>query len=368
MKHLTILLLLVATTNLSPKSLYPFQRINQTSGTFKTQHCQLVEGILHAIGSESAETSAKYLLKHCRELVSAPPNEDQRNQLVASFEIFGGVCRALLKHNTSLEQSSIWDNLLLPFLDEAVQKMPPTFITAFFDAIRYAIHHLPPRLFHPLLKWCVNNVQTTLWQHENGKEDVDESGKLADRFALQSKYLLLVQALLIELDSDDDVGAACLLPWYTNILLNGQRPVKSLDATSSEAELGQSWKYISESLTPHLLNAIGHPYETCRDRIATLLFRMCYCHKKFLNKSKSQGTQSESTDPGVKILQKLSGIRSSDEYAFKEKVRALGSARKFIGKSFNTSIYDTLPIVSPSAIFQLAALIGATQNTSFLNM
>eukprot|EP00804_Cyclotella_cryptica_P029515 CCRYP_011313-RA/>CCRYP_011313-RA protein AED:0.03 eAED:0.02 QI:169/0.87/0.88/1/1/1/9/224/2315 len=318
-----------ATSNLAPKTLYPFQRISQTSSTFKIQHCQLVEGILLAIGRDHAKISAGYLLAYAKELVASLPSEDQRNQLVASAEIFAGVCRAMLKYSSIDEKASVWDILLLPFLDEAVPIMPNAFISAFFDAIRYGIHHFPPRFFHSLLKWCVVKVQGTLWQHEMAKEDVEDSGKLSDRFTLQSKYLLLVQAVLIELDSDDDTGAACQLPWYTNMLLRSPRRY-SLVATSAEAELGQSWQYVSSNLIPCLLNAIGHPYEKCRDHIASCLFRMCYCHRKFLNIARSQGTDSESADPGVEILKSLQSIRASGKYSFREKMRALGTSRKFV--------------------------------------
>lgn len=320
----------------------------------------MIRRILRAIGRGPAEMCVGFLLDHCKELVSAPPSEDQKNQLVASAEIFGGVCRALLNYS-SANQSTAWEELLLPFLDEAVQKMPSAFITALFDGIRYGIHHFPPRLFHPLLKWCVTRVQATLWQHENMKDDAEEGCKLTDRFALQSKYLLLVQAVLLELDNEDDIGAACLDPWYTNIYLNRGRGSygrnQSFDVTSTEAELGRSWKFVSESLIPYLLNAIGHPYESCRDRIASLLFRMCYCHRKFLNMSKSHGSDSDSVDPGLAILKKLISIRSSSDYEFKEKVRALGSARKFItccahwGDSkheFSEYIIPLLPLVFES--------------------
>jgi hypothetical protein len=46
--------------------------------------------------------------------------------------------------------------------------------------------------------------------------------------------------------------------------------------------------------------------------------------------SKSQGSDNDSTDPGLEILKKLISIRSSTEYDFKDKIRALGTARKFI--------------------------------------
>ena len=163
---------------------------------------------------------------------------------------------------------------------------------------------------------------------------MEESGKQADRFSLQSTYLILVQAVLIELDSNYDIAAVCRNPWYTNILLDnekGNHERKDLfDDTKDGIELGQSWMFVSQSLIPYLLNAIGHPYEKCRDQIASCLFRMCYCHGKFFNQSKSQGDRNESIDPGVEILVKFSSIRSSGQFQFKEKIRALGTARKFV--------------------------------------
>ena len=151
---------------------------------------------------------------------------------------------------------------------------------------------------------------------------------------MQSTYLLLVQAVLIELDIDDEIAAICRNPWYTNILHDNEQAnperMDLLDGATVEVELGQSWKFVSESLIPYLLNAIGHPYEKCRDQIASCLFRLCYCHGKFLNKSTSQGDGNELIDPGVEILKKLSTIRLSGQFQFKEKIRALGTARKFV--------------------------------------
>ena len=115
--------------------------------------------ILLTIGWESAKTASVTLLTYGRELVAALPNEDQRNKLVASAELFGGICRALLRYSSDLDHVSIWNDLLIPFLDEAIQKMPNAFISVLFDAIRYGLHHFPPQLFLPLLQWCVSKAQ-----------------------------------------------------------------------------------------------------------------------------------------------------------------------------------------------------------------
>lgn len=289
-----------------------------------------------AIGHDNAKTTSLFLLEQGKELVASPPSEDQRNQQVTSAEIFGGVSRAMIQYcNTEDERDVIWESMLLPFLDDAIVKCPTNLGGAFFDACRYGIHHFPPRYFFPLLKWSVTKVQNTLWQHE--VDDVEETNgaaasTMADRFALQGKWLLSLQAVIAELDNEDDIGAVCKDPFYTDILAKNES--KHDDTVSpTELELGQSWKYVNDRITPCLLNAIGHPYDKCRDHIASVMFRMCYCHRKFINAFKALGNDDEplsSEDPGIEILKQLSSIRDSDKYSFKEKNRALGTARKFV--------------------------------------
>jgi len=224
--------------------------------------------------------------------------------------------------------------VLLPFVDEAVVKMPTTILAAFYDALRYGIHHFPPSYFFPLLKWSVTKVQNTLWQHEVN-EDADESkgaaSAMADRFALQGKWLLLIQAVLAELDNEGDSEAVCKSPFYADIFLEKNGTEEDDTVTPTEIELGQSWNYVNNCLSPCLLNAIGHPYDKCRDHIASCLFRICYCHRKFINTYKALGNDPQNNEnPGVEIVKQLSCIRDSDKFPFKEKNRALGTARKFV--------------------------------------
>ena len=76
------------------------------------------------------------MLEHAKELVSSPPSEDQRNQQVTSAEIFGGVGRALIQYSTTEdERNLIWDTMLLPFLGEAVVKMPTNLLGAYFGEL-----------------------------------------------------------------------------------------------------------------------------------------------------------------------------------------------------------------------------------------
>jgi len=317
--------------NVARRTLFPFNRVSQKSVTFKLSHSQLIETILLALGHDNAKAASKILLGHARELVASPPSEDQRNQQVTSAEIWSGVSRALIQYSSSDEdRTEIWNTLLLPFLDEAVVKMPTNVLGAYYDACRYAIHHFPPGYYFPLLTWSVLKVKKSLWQHEVN-EKVEESS-MDDRFALQGKWLLMFQAVIVELDYEDDIGATTKPPFYLD-LLDETKP-DSTTSSTAELELGKSWKYVNDNLTPCLLNAIGHPYDKCRDHIAACLFRMCYCHRNFINTYTALGDVNSSTsdddDPGISIIKQLVSIRDSDKYSFKEKNRALGTARKFI--------------------------------------
>ncbi len=126
-----------STNNIAPRTLFPFNRISQKSVTFKIQHSQLVLAILQAIDHDNAKAAAAFLLEHAIVLVSSPPSEDQRNQQVTSAEIFGGVGRALIQYSaTEDERNFIWETMLLPFLDEAIVKMPTNLLGSFFGELR----------------------------------------------------------------------------------------------------------------------------------------------------------------------------------------------------------------------------------------
>jgi hypothetical protein len=181
-------------------------------------------------------------------------------------------------------------------------------------------------------------VQSTLWQHEVNEDTEDSScvgSAMADRFALQGKWLLIFQAVLAEIDNEDDLGEVCKEPFYAGIFKDKNDPKVECTAMSTELEFGQSWKHVNDFLTPSLLNAIGHPYDKCRDHIASCLFRICYCHRKCINNYKALGGGSEaknSEDPEIQIMKQLTSIRDSSDgkFSFTEKIRALGTARKFV--------------------------------------
>jgi hypothetical protein len=200
-----------------------------------------------------------------------------------------------------------------------------------------------------------------LWQHEVDEEADDSNGAgsaMADRFALQGKWLLIFQAVLVEIDHEDDTGEICKEPFHAGIFTDKTDPYVEYAATSTGLILGQSWKHIHEVLTPCVLNAIGHPYDKCRDHIAACLFRIRSCHKKLRCGSEAQNCMNPgirtvkelaNEDPEIHIMNELKGIRDSDKFSFKEKVRALGTARKFVSccVHWGDAIHDYSGIIIP---------------------
>ena len=125
-----------ATYNIAGKMLFPFNRVNQKSSTFKLPHSQLIEGILLAIGHDNAKVTSSFLLKQAKELVASPPSEDQKNQQCTAAELFAGCSKALLKHsNSQAERDVLWETILLPLLEESVVKMPTDILGAFHGAL-----------------------------------------------------------------------------------------------------------------------------------------------------------------------------------------------------------------------------------------
>lgn len=274
-----------ASVNLAPKTLFPFQRTGRCSPTFMVAHAQLLQAALVAIGEENALVSSSHLLKIAVEMAGAPPSEDQRNQICTAAEIFSGVSRSLLElcNGNLVQVSNRWSTLLLPFLADVVPKIPMSQISGFYDAIRFATHHLRPNTFVELTTWLIEKVETNLWQSSgaNDAESDDDGpaaqGQTPEGFTAQSKWLFLISAILVELDDEMEVGAADQLPWYTHSLIDTsllrRKEAEAVKADVPVDDLRQSWRAVSERLLPRLLLALGHPYEKCRDYIASCLFR-----------------------------------------------------------------------------------------------
>lgn len=265
-----------ASANVAPKILFPFQRTSRSSATFKVSHAQLVCGALTLIGRENALVSCGHLLKLATEMASALPSEDQKNQVCTSAEIFSGVIRGLLQSCTASEEvSDCWHSILLPFLVEVVPKIPISCSGAFYDSIRYGIHLFPPTIFYDLTEWIITRIEATLWQSSDEISMETTENGTSEGFAMQSKWLYLLTAVLVELDNEADFGASNQLPWYSSTLLNESVTIDKVSSSSQQSieNLRTSWKAVCERVLPRLLSSIGHPYEKCRDHISSCLFR-----------------------------------------------------------------------------------------------
>ena len=335
--------------NIAPRSLFPFERTNQSSGTFKVSHAQLVEQILLGLNLDDAKVAGKYLLCFAREMAVSPPSEDQRNQQVTSAEVFAGIARAYLQMVEGDELDTIWKEYLIPFLDEVIPKIPISLSGAYFDCVRFSIQFSPPKRFLPMTTWLFGKIEASLWdpatpEVSTDDEGRDESGQKGTRqgtdgFTSQSKWLYLCGALLVELDETEVEGGKNRAPWYTHFLATGTCDMDT--SGESTSDLQQSWRLISEKLLPRLTRALGHPYESCRDHIAGCLFRICYCHRKMVRSSVSRSPSranstvslsslvSDPSDPGQYIVQALLHLQKTSEESYQIRCNSLITARRF---------------------------------------
>ena len=327
---------------IAPRNLFPFQRTNLVSGSFKTAHCQLLSHVLTCLSESKAEVVINKLLSLCRELFSAPPNEDQKNQQVTSAEIFAGICRYYVK--SGLISEDLWKNKLLPHFDDAIQKLPFTLTSAYSDALRFSLQYCDPSLFHPLIEFSVDKVAKSIWQttrrdNEEGIASTNGSSHGTDGFNSQSKWLYLTSSILVELDITESDKVDGEKRWYHSALTSQVFVVNNHVASSYQS----SWDLVEEKLMPRLLDALGHPFHSCRDHIARLLFRVCNCNRKrsriVASRANTQSiASSESTtmeiddreDPGSAIVKKISSLNSNEGLSFLDKYNALNTARRFL--------------------------------------
>lgn len=341
--------------NIAPKSLFPFQRTNQSSGTFKVSHAQMVACILTGLGESDAMMASRYLLAFCKEMAASPPSEDQRNQQVTSAEIVSGITRGALLILSSENLSSFWANDLLPYFDEVIPKIPISLSGAYFDCLRFAIQLLPPNKFYPLTSWLFEKIEESLWRPGSGQETSEEpapvpagedtgdaSGKNgpppqgAEGFTAQSKWLFLCSALLVELDETELDQTISKIPWYTKGLA---LTTDVMDTDMDTDSLKESWTLVSDKLLPRLTEALGHPYESCRDHISGCLFRICFCHRKMAIGTNSSGPSRcnsaidlkslDQHDPGAIIVKKLLSLENETYASFKDRYNSLITARRF---------------------------------------
>jgi hypothetical protein len=312
--------------NVAPRSLFPFTRTGQSSGVFKTTHAQLVEIMILKAGVIGCKETVKFLLDDAKLLAAAPPSEDQRNEHVTSAEIFAGITRAMLQLFLPENLGDIWKALLLPFLEEVIHKIPVSITGAYFDAFRYGVQFAESPYYFPLTSWVIENVESSIWQSgadstdESMADGIDTTVVGSDGFTVQSKYLYLASAMLVELDVYE-ANRAAKQPWYVDTL-------GSLDCQrqhSSGMSSTDSWNLVLEKLLPLLLSSVGHPYDNCRDHIAGCLYRIYNCDKR-----KRMEMEEEDSHVTKMIVERLASAGEPAGVSPKERYNSLITARKFI--------------------------------------
>jgi len=343
-----------ATRNVAPRAMFPFIRTGQSSTLMKLSHAQLLDAMLRIGGQETALAATKNLLQRARELAVAPPSEDQRNQQVTAAEILAGCIKGLLFLSTTEQCQEVWEKVLLPFLDEVLPKIPVSLTGAYFDAIRYGIQGSDSAKYLPLVQCIVDQIENSIWQP--GDMEVEQSDATdvvgTEGFTLQSKWLYVCSAMLVELD------ATCNTERFGAILIEGtaQPAYTSLDSSAA-------WALVQGKLLPRLLNSIGHPYESCRDHISGCLYRIYHYFSRMTREIEALGGGSapEDQNPIGSIVERFLSIsQSGEQIPLRQKYNSMITMRKFI--SYCTYLGDAKRDFEPIIIKLLPAAFEAVKS------
>jgi len=217
-----------ASKNIAIRGLYPLSCVN-TKGIIRISHMSFLENILinyHDSDSDN-DANVKQLLDIAKQMAFAGPSEDQQNEHCTAAEIAGAVGHFLLHHspNKISVQNSDSVNLLLSFLESVLMQIPPDAVTYWGESLRYMLNDYSR---DEVLSYMVQKVEDTLQVEEEG------SG-----FSSQSKWLTLMSSVLIECN----------------------HPIQDSSA-------------IMTRLLRQLLSTLHHPYEACRNGIASCLYRI----------------------------------------------------------------------------------------------
>lgn len=315
-----------AQSNLAPRTMFPFKRMGRSSSGLILQHIQLLSRLLKLVSEEAALDAATFLLSNAKTLASAPPSEDQRNSLMTSAEIFAGVADGLLSHVASdSDIIQTWHLVLLPFFEEVMKKIPSSALGAYSDAIRFIIQYLSPSQQRPLVTKIMESIDKTLWK--NGSDEVHDNVVNVDGFAEQSKWVGVMCAILIELDMEKNT--------FSDLALSGDTlpPNKYKGNKEGLESLRELWYDITHVLLPRLIEAIGHPYQKCREQIAWCLFCICNCFFKLVQQEKyleDSSLEIGSLNPGIVILEAFQKINEMRVDSTKEQQLCLTTVRFFL--------------------------------------
>jgi hypothetical protein len=278
-----------AFANCAGGSAYPSLRENLSSRVFKVRHARVVENLLNCItDADARKVSAGYFLDSAKILAASPPSEDQKMQHTSSAEVFAGICHSLL----SLPADADAWGLMLPALEYMLNIVFIDAIADWSDGLRFGIHQRGLAGLKPVLFFIKDKVQSTLWRPT--QFDVEGIGE--EGFASQTKWLTLLQPLLVELFSIDPrmtlLECICGAPPNgavvdaTDVAADGLKSMSlAADAEELEAErqMCSSTQYVvseeqvalitevTATLLPRLLEAISHPFQKCRSHISLVL-------------------------------------------------------------------------------------------------
>ncbi|GMH57357.1 hypothetical protein TL16_g02356 [Triparma laevis f. inornata] len=225
------------------QQVFPSLRDSLVSYSYKLKHSMLIAGLLNLLPNQpSGLESAVHLLKYSKELAESPPSEDQKNFHTGAAEVFGGVCKGLIGTFKGIVNAEAAWNLLTPFLSDVLENIYRAAVEDWADGIRYGIHRAGVGSSKPVLDLIM------------GKG-----------FASQAKWMKLMGAIFIELSYVEPENEEGLAGEFENAM--------TIDG-DGEISAETIWEDLRSILLPRLLDAVNHPFNSCRSQVAESLLAL----------------------------------------------------------------------------------------------
>ncbi|GMH48028.1 hypothetical protein TrVE_jg9887 [Triparma verrucosa] len=249
------------------QQVFPSLRDSLVSYSYKVKHSMLIAGLLKMLGGQPSRLeSAENLLKYSKELAECGPSEDQKNFHTGAAEVFGGVCKGLLGTFGGVENANVSWSLLTPFLNEVLESIFRAAVEDWADGIRYGIHRAGIAETKPVLDLIMGKVLSTLWREKEGGEGGEGGGGgdgTEEGFASQAKWMKLMGAIFIELSYVE--------PEPEDVLEHQFESRMNIDGTVTVESI---WEELKSTLLPRLLDAVNHPFNSCRSQVAESLLAL----------------------------------------------------------------------------------------------
>jgi hypothetical protein len=240
---------------------YPLSRSGRSAATFAPEHARLVELLLRRLGSGGALLAT---MKPLLETMVADETDERANKHSTVAEVVAGAMRSVARPSDDSSRATAFVDFVEPLLNMTLEKATLDSCADWVDSFRFAVHEdsidggtvmsLSLGYIESMSKIVVTNLNAVLAPVAFPAVGKDGKEKADDNYSMQSKWLRLLHALLVELTSTS-AGALHAVGIMTT----------AAPAAGAPAPLSV-WQMLLQK------PVFGHPYKVCREDIARCFY------------------------------------------------------------------------------------------------